>query len=102
VTTDLQSASGPWTVEGGYGTISVDLSPAGMIWDEDRQRAIPAVVLRMPGFVADGYAEVFKDWSQICKLTVGERTEEDVAEALAQAAEHAVRLTTAGDEDDHR
>jgi hypothetical protein len=100
MTTDI--AKGPWTIEGGYGTVVVDLSPEGMIWDRDRQRPVPAVVLRVPGFVADGYAEVFKDWSEICKLARGERTEEEIAEALAEAAEYANRLTHVGDENDER
>jgi hypothetical protein len=36
VTTETKS--GPWTIEGGYGTITIDLSPDGMIWDSDRRR----------------------------------------------------------------
>jgi hypothetical protein len=100
VTTD--TASGRWTIESGYGTITVDVSPDGMIWDNDRQRAVPAVVLRMPGFVAEGYAEVFKDWSQICQLARGERTEEDIATALAEAAQYAIQLTKSGDEDNEQ
>jgi hypothetical protein len=97
VTTDTKS--GPWTTESGYVTIAVDVSPDGMVWDNDRQRAIPAVVMRMPGFVADGYAEVFADWSKICGLVRGERREDDIAEVLGEAAEHAIQLAKAADKD---
>jgi hypothetical protein len=97
VTTETKS--GPWTTEGGYVTIAVDVSPDGMIWDNDRQRSIPAVVMRMPGFVADGYADVFRDWSQVVVLARGERREDDIADVLGEAAEHAIRLTKAGDKD---
>jgi hypothetical protein len=97
VTTETKS--GPWTIEGGYGTITVDLSPDGMVWDSDRQRPVPTVVMRMPGFVADGYAKVLADWSRVCELAGGERREDDIAEVLTEAAEYAIRLTKAGDVD---
>lgn len=95
MTTDAKH--GPWTADSGYVTIAVDMSPDGMIWDDDRQCSILAVVVRMPGFVADGYAKVFADWSEVCKLTIGERREDDIAESLGKAAKHALDLAGSPD-----
>lgn len=49
--------------------------------------ALPAVTVRMPGFLAHHLAHVLADWSHLCDLMGAQRSEEwDLAQALHDAA----------------
>ena len=84
--------SGPrrWQVED-----SVDVTIDGDgLWDSEEGAPVPAVVLRMPAYVARHLACVLDDWSTIGRLLESARgsDERDLAGVLYEAARAAETL----------
>jgi hypothetical protein len=79
-----------WLVEG---VIDVTVDGAGT-WDPDEGASAPAVVLRMPSYVARHLACVLDDWSTIGRLLESARggDERDLAGVLYEAARAADSL----------
>jgi hypothetical protein len=73
-----------WTVENAV-TVEVD---GTRVWDEEDERALPAVQLQMPAHVARHLARILDDWTTICRLLESARPvdEQDLAGALHEAA----------------
>jgi hypothetical protein len=85
-----------WTVENAV-TVEVD---GTKVWDEEDERAVPAVLLQMPAHVARHLACILDDWSTICRILESARPvdERDLAGALHEAARTADALRSpAGD-----
>jgi hypothetical protein len=79
-----------WAVENAV-TVEVD---GTKVWDEEDERALPAVVLQMPAHVAMHLARILDDWTTICRILESARPvdERDLAGALHQAARAADAL----------
>jgi hypothetical protein len=73
-----------WVVEDEV-AVAVDGS---RVWNADRQRAEPAVVVRMPAHYARHLAAVLDDWSSIARLLESSRGAEqrELAAALHEAS----------------
>jgi hypothetical protein len=84
-----------WLVEDAV-AVAVDGS---RLWDADRQRAEPAVVVRMPAHFARHLAAVLDDWSTIGQLLESARGAEqhELAAALHEAARAADALSVGPD-----
>jgi hypothetical protein len=79
-----------WSVENAV-TVEVD---GTKVWDHEEERALPAVVLQMPAYVARHLACILDDWSTICRILESARPfdERDLAGALHEAAHAADAL----------
>lgn len=88
----LPEQGGPrrWLVED---AVDVTIDGDGM-WDADEGGPVPAVVLRMPAYVARHLACVLDDWSTIGRLLESARgsDERDLAGVLYEAARAAEAL----------
>jgi hypothetical protein len=100
---DLSTGATPrsprrWPVENAV-TVEVD---GAKVWDEEDQRAVPAVVLQMPAHVARHLACILDDWTTICRILESARPvdERDLAGALHEAARMAETLREAATDGD--
>jgi hypothetical protein len=77
-----------WSTDNGQSTVTVDDTAEQRIWDEDSQRHVPAVVVRMDPWIAERRARILADWSEIADMMdeSEERSDRRFAASLMRAA----------------